>query len=107
MPLTVIIAPTGPEEGLLSTAPAILPLFASAGETKCAVIYNDAARHNITLTARQIALASLAPCFITTKFLRQRALQVEKHIKSTKVVARYIPPQPSVGGEELTGQAKG
>jgi hypothetical protein len=57
-------------------------LFASAGETKRAVVYNDAARHNITLTARQIAIVRLASCFITTKFLRQRALQVEKHIEA-------------------------
>lgn len=67
-PLTVMVVPTGPEDGLLSTLALTVALDACAGKIKCSAIKSNTARHDIMLATKRTTLVNLAPCFIT-KFL--------------------------------------
>src|SRR5260370_39859099 len=104
-PLTVMVVPTGPEDGLLSTLALTVALDACAGKIKCSAIKSNAARHDIMLATKRTTLVNLAPCFITNSLTT--CFGVRKHLKAAIALALYIPHSPSVVEEEFLSQEEG
>ena len=90
-PLTEIVAPTGPEEGLLLMLPVVDTRCACTGETRCAVEENTTERQNSTLVARQTLLTSLARYFITK--ILTNVFYKWKHICTIAVNWNFLSPR--------------